>query len=365
MGEGSFAENNGRQCDVNSPSDFQRKILELNFDDFITQTNIADLVLKEHRKLINDENAILAEEDTRPKLQFYFDFRERIHEWHTNAIKNLKFKKCDCTNDSAEPQSLPTDSNGIESFEPNDFQREIMALSHGAFVNETNIRDILLEDFEKRIVGTQAMAERYVEYGLKYYENERNQPTKWHKSQMNHLKFKKCDCKRNKQFDEKSIATDANETREIGCMTDFEPIESNQSQLKVAALTIHTASQSDIIRITDEPQGETFELAFKFLKIHVKMHFNFFFIILEDDMPDEAQNTTAIAPQTTPQSEGDIQCSASESNSAPSEYTTVLFINIVRLVAKLLAKILLKTSSTSLSVGLNQKIPECPLVYSY
>lgn len=273
LGEGSEynADDHGKQRDAFSPSGFQREILALSFDDFITNTNIKDLVLKEHRKLTIDENATLAIAAMHEKLQFYYDYCKRTQEWHKNSIKNLKFKPCKCTK---EPQPEPSDANVVI----NDFQLEIMALSYEAFINETNIRDIVRQDLQNQFNSTKAMTEQYMEYGLDYFERLRHRPTKWHQTSMIHLKFNKCECKRKKQFEEKSVATDAIETNEIGCMTDFDTnkiAEPNQQQFKLATLTIHTVPESQIICISgtsdsnpeqeitaeEQPQGETFEFS--------------------------------------------------------------------------------------------------------
>lgn len=285
------ADDRRRQREACSPSDFQREILELSFGDFTTKTNIKDLVLKEHRKLKNDENAVLTTAAMHPKLEFYYEYRKRIHEWHKNSIKNLKFKQRECTKNVVEPQFEPNDANDKGNSlvkkskkidrptEINEFQREIMALSYEAFLNETNIRDIVSQDFQKQFKGTKPMTESDMEFGSKFYEKLRDQPKQWHKTSMTHLKFKKCECKRKKQFEDKFVATDVIETADFGCTTDFDSEEitvPNQQQIQLAALTVHAVRESQTICMTnltsdafesnpeqetnaEEHQGETFE----------------------------------------------------------------------------------------------------------
>lgn len=75
-----------------SPSDFQSKILKLNFEEFVDRTNIIDLVETEYRK----KNALLSDDDMQARLKFFYDFRSETHRWHINEIKNLRFIECGC-----------------------------------------------------------------------------------------------------------------------------------------------------------------------------------------------------------------------------------------------------------------------------
>lgn len=273
------ADDRRRQHEACSPSDFQREILELRFEDFITKTNIKDLVLKDHRKSMNNESATLSTAVMHLKLEFYYEYRKRIHEWHKNCMKNLKFKACKSAELDAEsavvppPQPKPNEkrnssarkSNKKDSskkerpLEINDFQREIMALSYQEFVNQTNICDIVADNFRDQFKGSKVMTKSDMEFGLTHYEKIRQQPKYWHRTSLTHLKFKKCECKRRKQFEDKSVATDAIETSEVGCMTDVhtnEITESNPRQLQLAALTVHAIGESQIICIATNVEGD-------------------------------------------------------------------------------------------------------------
>lgn len=77
------------QVSICEPSDFQAEILALNFDEFVEQTNIKEIVKKEHYKDSNN----FSQEDMRIKLKYYYDFRVRTTKWHMNAIKNLQRKR--------------------------------------------------------------------------------------------------------------------------------------------------------------------------------------------------------------------------------------------------------------------------------
>lgn len=266
--------------DVYSPSDFQREILKLSFEDFITKTNIKDLILKEQRKMRNDENLVLQTAAMHPQLEFFYEYRKRTVEWHKNCMKNLQFipspverrpepepnrdqssdanknlnaKKT--TEKQTVPEPLPSTSSPKKTTKMakkskkkvapklNDFQREVKALSYDAFVNETNIRDIVAQDFRNQFQGTKKMTDYDWNFGLTHYERVRNNDdiTEWYKTSMTNLKFKVCDCKRNKQFEDKSVATEQEvvETRAIGCATD-----PDDQQIE---LQLHAIHESQII----------------------------------------------------------------------------------------------------------------------
>lgn len=265
------AEDRRRQREACSPSDFQRKILALNYEDFITKTNIKELVQKEHQKVRNDENLVLTDAAMNPRLEFYYEYRKRTQEWHKNCIKNLKFTQ---TVAESQPQSapqsqpVPNNSNAMvenpkkkgakeksENLDLNEFQREIMALSPEEFLSETNIREIIERDFHKQFQDRRRVfTQNDLNFGLKHYEGQRNNvPTLWHRSSMHHLKFKKCECKRKKQFEDKSVAMDVVETREIGCGTDFD--DDQQQTLQLAGLTVQAIHDSQIICIANLSAG--------------------------------------------------------------------------------------------------------------
>lgn len=165
--------------------------MELSFVDFITKTNIKQLVLEEYRKNRNDENLQVPTVVMHGQLEFYYEFRKRTREWQANCIKNLAYAHCKCTLDSGNAtKSKKTDPSVV-----NQFQQEIMALSREAFINETNITEILPRNFHHE--------------HLDYYEKLRYHPEKWHNTLLTQLKFKTCDCKRKKEFKEKSTATHA------------------------------------------------------------------------------------------------------------------------------------------------------------
>lgn len=254
------AEDRRRQRESYTPSDFQREILELSFEDFITKTNIKELVLKECRKNRNDENYELTTAAMHGQLEFYYEYRNRIHEWHKNCIKNLKF-----LHTAVEPQADQNNANELaekskkkkKKFEMNDFQREIMALNTEDFFNKTNIREIVERNFHEQFQDGRIFTEKDMEFGLNHYEKIRLKgPKHWHETSLAHLKFKTCECKRKKQFDDKCVATEQPiETREIGCETEFEPSE---QQLQLAALTVHAITDSQIICIANL-SAEAFE----------------------------------------------------------------------------------------------------------
>lgn len=305
-----YGDDRRRHRDAYSPSDLQREILELSFEDFITKTNIKDLILKEQRKMRNDENLVLQDAAMHPKLEFYYEYRKRTHEWHKNCMKNLQLKHLPVepqsepnrkqssdvnenvtTEKTAQnptvPESQPNTSEAKETHEKvkkskkkkdntkiSDFQREVMAMTYEAFINETNIRDIVAQDFNEQFKGARPMIDFDMDFGLKYYEGLRNSgdPVRWYKSSMTNLKLKVCDCKRNKQFEDKSVATDqkAVETRQIDCQTDADPHQQlelelhaiHESQIICIANFSDDASESNLEEETnvEEDQGKSFRI---------------------------------------------------------------------------------------------------------
>lgn len=198
-----------------SPSDLQREILELNFNDFVTKTNIKDIVLKEYRRNRNDENLVLSPVAMYPRLEYFYDFRKRTWEWHANLMKNLKFKHdVEVVDNSSAKTASKASSSHLPERQMSQFERDIMALTPEAFIDETNIIEIVVAEYKRQHPGKE-ISEVGMSTGLNYFESIRYKPSKWNRTALVDLKFKICDCKRNRQFDEKSVATDEVERCDI------------------------------------------------------------------------------------------------------------------------------------------------------
>lgn len=229
-----------------SPSKFQKEILELNFEDFVSKTNINDLIQSDYRQLKNDENAQLSDAEMKSRLEFYYNFRERTREWYRNSIKNLKFLECDCKRNQCNVkstdqinqtnESMISKSSKRSAVELTEFQKEIMAIDFETFVKVTNITDLVKRDFNRQFNGTKEITQKDIDWGLSQYDQRRKKPHTWVKNSLVDLKYIECKCKRNKQFVDKSIQTEQKECHDNGiqcCSMDFitsESVETNERQ---------------------------------------------------------------------------------------------------------------------------------------
>lgn len=68
----------------------------MNFNDFVSQTNIKDIIKRECQKENNDADVNLSGGDMRARVEFFYKFRTETDRWHINGIKNLKFNECEC-----------------------------------------------------------------------------------------------------------------------------------------------------------------------------------------------------------------------------------------------------------------------------
>lgn len=237
------AEDRQNMRETYTPSKFQKEILELEFEDFISKTNVKDLIQEDYRKLKKDENAHLSDEAMLPRLEFYFQYRERTRDWHKNNIKNLKFIECDCKRKKPNEISLdsnnqsnkdsgtgnPTNSSKWPAVEPTEFQKEIIAMDFDTFVEETNIKDLVIRDFNRQFDGAKQITEKDMEFGLSKYDIYRKKPHKWAKNSLIDLKYKKCECKRHKQF--------VNET------TQTEPTECHDNDTQCCSMDLNTSEE--------------------------------------------------------------------------------------------------------------------------
>lgn len=76
----------------------------MNFEDFVNKTNIKDIVYKEFRKQNNDACTCQLDVEMNSRLHFFYNFRTRTTEWHSNGIKNLAFLELECEEDSIVPK---------------------------------------------------------------------------------------------------------------------------------------------------------------------------------------------------------------------------------------------------------------------
>lgn len=149
--------------------------------------------------------------------------------------------------------------------QPSNFQQEILALSFEDFVEKTNIKELVEGDFDKQFNGQKEITPVAMDFGLREYYRLRSNHEKWHINSLKNLRFKQCDCKRMKTFNDGTTQTNDVEVQdeEIQCRPlDFNGNEttesqSQSSQTNVALLTVHTVSDSQIISMYDSQSPDS------------------------------------------------------------------------------------------------------------
>lgn len=253
-----------------TPSDFQLEIQSLSRKEFATETNIKELILKEYREEKNDANAIIPEKEMNDKLIYYYVFRMRTSEWYHTVMKNIKFLKCECKRKSqndaqksgTDTVQKPSKTVSVQAVALG-FQKEVMAMDFHTFVNETNVKDLVIENFNIQNNGANKMTEADMQLGLKQFDILRTQDDKWAEMPLQSLKYKKCECQRKKKFLEKWTQTDATDVLHVDSQcspTDFETNDEikepqqceemqNLNRSKTDMLTIHEITDNQIIHI--------------------------------------------------------------------------------------------------------------------
>ncbi|XP_055295613.1 uncharacterized protein LOC129565135 isoform X2 [Sitodiplosis mosellana] len=267
------AEDREREQLMIQPSDFQRAIQAMSYDEFLTRTNIKEIIKNAHFQGVND----IPEEDMDIKLKYYFDFRMQTSNWLRNAIRNLKYIECKCTgipdelrlNEQQPTNSLNANQSRLprtssssslsrrnDNNEPSEFQKEVIAMDFDAFVRETNIAQLVEQDFDEQFEGKKEFTSAHLEFGLKKYDELRKVHRKWHVNSLKNLKFKVCDCRRNKTFVDKSIQTvDQPKVQDAAVQYDdeFREIEEVQAlKSRLASLAIHQPTEPEIVHAQNE-----------------------------------------------------------------------------------------------------------------
>lgn len=258
----------------------------MSFEEFATKTNIKEIIQKEYRERMMDENANIPIGEMNSRLLYYCDLRARTRDWHQSGLKHLKLigsgsdQKFLTPDKSGEAPAEPTnetvtrdklDSSNSksakvqdDSFEPTDFQKQVIAMDFETFVNSTNVKDLVIQLFGKEFEGSKEITEEYMNFGLKRYNSLRKRPEKWHKNLLKFLQIKPviCECRQNKTFEDKSTQTDSVDTQDDDAQChslDFdenkniesENVEEPQQilQRRMANLTTHVIVESTIICI--------------------------------------------------------------------------------------------------------------------
>lgn len=104
----------------------------MNFEDFVNQTNIKDIVKREFRKENNDaDERCLPNDHMNSRLEFYYHFRTETDRWHLNGIKNLKYN-----------QSQRQNSNEVSKIDFNHVNHEEIEGFIPETENMARVRDI-------------------------------------------------------------------------------------------------------------------------------------------------------------------------------------------------------------------------------
>lgn len=270
------------------PNEFQLKVQNLNVEDFVVKTNIRQIVLEEYRKEVHDENANMPDEKMTKQLLDYNSKRMDSRQWKRTGLKNLKFtneneprpssvkpqqRSVNASTPSTASNSGEKEPNGSQlniddesqsnrstkSIEPNDFQKEVMSMTYEAFINETNVKELV-----RKYVGseTEPLSDAAMEIELKNLDEQRNHLRRYRKGLLHHLKILKCECRRNKTFQDNWTQTDEIPSQDTEAQCDSlegssneapEPVQNDQShtscQSKLSLLTVHEITESEIIQI--------------------------------------------------------------------------------------------------------------------
>lgn len=261
---------------VQKPTEFQSKIQRLNVEDFVVMTNIKDIILDEYRKEVNDIDANMSQDEETKRVLAYNTKRNDIRKWDSTGLKDLKFiDVVPEQNTTAQQQNslatVPTPTSTLNTIdksqlshsekpmEPNDFQKEILAMSYDTFINETNVKELVRKKFEN---AKETLTDAAMENELKKLNEQRYHFRRYHKGLLNHLKILKCECRRNKTFHDKWTQTDMVQSQDVDAQCD--PVEGglnhvtnlvqdaqslNSCKSKLNMLTVHEITDSEIIQI--------------------------------------------------------------------------------------------------------------------
>lgn len=245
----------------------------MNVEDFVLKTNIKDIILEEYRTQKKDLNANIADDEYTKQVLKYNEIRAKSRKWHRSGLKNLQFIDVipeqkvaaqsganTSTSTSAENDHKPEMSDNAHvkrssvPNEPNDFQKEIISMDYEAFVNQTNVKELVRKSIE---AANEPLTDAAMDSQMKKLYGKRENFRRYHRSLLHHLKMLICECQRYKKFDKKSTQTDsiaiATQDADVQCDSVLQIAASVQSenscQAKLNMLSVHEISEADIIQI--------------------------------------------------------------------------------------------------------------------
>lgn len=105
---------------------------------------------------------------------------------------------------------------------------EIIALDFDKFVSETNIEELISEGYQERHDNAQIPEIKMKRY-LEFFYKRRLITCEWGRHCLRDLKFKLCECKRNKVFQSVQVQCEIVKTVECGVQTKLEPETNTES----------------------------------------------------------------------------------------------------------------------------------------
>ncbi|XP_031632408.1 uncharacterized protein LOC116346467 isoform X2 [Contarinia nasturtii] len=239
-----------------------------------TQNNSADVVANEKRQP-QIENKEVNEKTKSHDIQS----TSKQSNGNVNSKGNLASTRNNDMNDDiegvkveVEPQ-LPVGKNRSteragskqqETWQPSDFQKQVIAMDYDQFAQQTNVCDLIRETF-LRTKSNQVFTMERLEFGLKFLFEQKNDDRKgkiWKRPPFKNLKLS-CECRRNKLCVDKWTQIETSLTCEMSTQYDANDIKtSSQNEMslndsqsnRLAALSIHNIADAEIIHFKYESQ---------------------------------------------------------------------------------------------------------------
>lgn len=261
-----------------TPTEFQRQVEQFSLADFVLKTNIKEVIQKEYRERVDNENVNISKSEMDKRLLHYYKYREVTRIWHEDGLKHLKLidRENDSENGSqADKNELadlfslehPTNSQSSvrrqNSFdELTDFQKEVKEMDFATFVETTNIKDLVSKYLQEQFESGE-LTESKLNDGLKHFDRLRKHGHEWNEDPLKHLVFTTCKCKRYRQFEDKAIQTDSIQTKDHESQYQYVDFNLNDADMldeiqdqqhkssaitaRMTSLTTHTICESEVI----------------------------------------------------------------------------------------------------------------------
>lgn len=189
------------------PTDYQNQFINLTYEEFLTKTNITQLIrddyLKKHKHEIGDDLL----KRTHDAL---FRGLPKVGKWHTCYLKDIKMiseisnksKVAKVSPNVSKKKPIPSAQSGAvnldidndtltsSSVQPTAFQKLIVGLSYEDFLNKTNIIELMIKDHREYSGTNQVIQNDMLQDVLKAcYENSRLYHC-WPFSPLKDIRFK-------------------------------------------------------------------------------------------------------------------------------------------------------------------------------